>query len=272
MTIKGQCGFIFLNNVSADGVARVAAHELGHGIFSLRHTLSTKNTVTLPQGNTDNLMDYPSTSNSTTPTAMPGSGSGIPASRLNKYQWDYIHEPQTMLFAWAEEEEEGAMKIKLDSLPEGNYRICIRENMDNASKIDTIAFYLKTSICGEYEVKNISWLSQFSTEIKGRKCHWCSTWGECCDGGTPCDTCPKDKKSKCCYETCKDSTLKTACDSCNNKKICDKSKCKTNNCCYETCLAMIEKLGLIIPDQIEPPIPGQTEPGIPDEIEPLILG
>jgi len=86
MTIKGQCGFIFLNNVSADGVARVATHELGHGIFSLRHTLSTKNTVTLPQGNTDNLMDYPSTSNSTTPTAMPGSGSGIPASRLNKYQ------------------------------------------------------------------------------------------------------------------------------------------------------------------------------------------
>jgi len=149
-----------------------------------------------------------------------------------------------MLFAWAEEEEEGAMKIKLDSLPEGNYRICIRENMDNASKIDTIAFYLKTSICGEYEVKNISWLSQFSTEIKGRKCHWCSTWGECCDGGTPCDTCPKDKKSKCCYETCKDSTLKTACDSCNNEKICDKSKCKTNNCCYETCLAMIEKSGL----------------------------
>ena len=46
------------------------------------------------------------------------------------------------------------------------------------------------------------------------------------------------------YETCKDSTLKTACDSCNNKKICDKSKCKTNNCCYETCLAMIEKSGL----------------------------
>jgi len=102
-----------------------------------------------------------------------------------------------MLFAWAEEEEEGAMKIKLDSLPEGNYRICIRENMDNASKIDTISFYLKTSICGEYEVKNISWLSQFSTEIKGRKCHWCSTWSEYCDGGTPCDTCPKDKKSKC---------------------------------------------------------------------------
>ena len=29
---------------------------------------------------------------------------------LYKYQWDYIHDPQTMLFAWAEEEEEGAAK------------------------------------------------------------------------------------------------------------------------------------------------------------------
>jgi|GEM_PF-6964502 len=35
--------------------------------------------------------------------------SGTQATKLYKYQWDYIHDPQTMLFAWAEEEEEGAM-------------------------------------------------------------------------------------------------------------------------------------------------------------------
>ena len=29
---------------------------------------------------------------------------------LWKYQWDLIHDPQTMLFAWAQEEEEGALK------------------------------------------------------------------------------------------------------------------------------------------------------------------
>jgi len=34
------------------------------------------------------------------------------ATRLYKYQWDYIHDPQTILFAWAEEEEEGAAKSK----------------------------------------------------------------------------------------------------------------------------------------------------------------
>jgi GH24 family phage-related lysozyme (muramidase) len=91
MPINGQCGFIFLNNVSAEGVARVAAHELGHGVFRLYHTFSSDNRYVLPEGTTDNLMDYNG------------------GTALYKYQWDYIHDPQTMLFAWAEEEEEGAM-------------------------------------------------------------------------------------------------------------------------------------------------------------------
>jgi len=91
MPINGQCGFIFLNNVSAEGVARVAAHELGHGVFRLYHTFSSDNRYILPEGTTDNLMDYNG------------------GTALYKYQWDYIHDPQTMLFAWAEEEEEGAI-------------------------------------------------------------------------------------------------------------------------------------------------------------------
>ena len=90
MPINGQCGFIFLNNVSTERVARVAAHELGHGVFRLYHTFSSDNRYILPEGTTDNLMDYNG------------------GTALYKYQWDYIHDPQTMLFAWAEEEEEGA--------------------------------------------------------------------------------------------------------------------------------------------------------------------
>jgi hypothetical protein len=91
MPINGQCGFVFLNNVSPEGVARVAAHELGHGVFRLYHTFSSDNRYILPEGTTDNLMDYNG------------------GTALYKYQWDYIHDPQTMLFAWGEEEEEGAM-------------------------------------------------------------------------------------------------------------------------------------------------------------------
>jgi len=49
-----------LNNVSADGVARVAAHELGHGVFRLYHTFSSDNRYVLPEGTPDNLLDYSS--------------------------------------------------------------------------------------------------------------------------------------------------------------------------------------------------------------------
>jgi len=67
-----MCGFVFLNNVSADGVARIAAHELGHGAFRLYHTFSSDNRYILPEGTTDNLMDYNG------------------GTALYKYQWDYI--------------------------------------------------------------------------------------------------------------------------------------------------------------------------------------
>ncbi len=70
--------------------AHTVAHELGHGAFALRHTFSEKNAVSLPQGKTDNLMDY-------------AKGNG-----LFKYQWDLIHDPQRPLFAWTEDMEEGA--------------------------------------------------------------------------------------------------------------------------------------------------------------------
>jgi hypothetical protein len=103
MPINGQCGFVFLNNVSAEGVARVAAHELGHGAFRLYHTFSSDNRYILPEGTTDNLMDYNG------------------GTALYKYQWDYIHDPQTLLFAWAEEEEEGAMITRRSATDEIPY-------------------------------------------------------------------------------------------------------------------------------------------------------
>jgi len=68
---------------------------LGHGAFALRHTFSEKNLVSLPQGKTDNLMDY-------------AKGNG-----LLKYQWDLIHDPQRPLFAWTEEMVEGASILNL---------------------------------------------------------------------------------------------------------------------------------------------------------------
>ncbi len=45
-------------------------------------------------------MDYPSTGS--------GLASTTEATRLNKYQWDLIHNPQRVWFSWLEEEKEGA--------------------------------------------------------------------------------------------------------------------------------------------------------------------
>jgi len=81
--------------------------------------------VTLTQGTTDNLMDY---SSNTTATA------------LYKYQWDYIHDPQTMLFAWAEEEEEGAMGILCFNQLESIVEKIRKANIDKKAEIELQLF------------------------------------------------------------------------------------------------------------------------------------
>ncbi|MEJ5266167.1 MAG: hypothetical protein WHT29_12710, partial [Bacteroidales bacterium] len=96
MPFNKQFGFVF---VQATGSAttmlsRTIAHEVAHGLFTLRHTFSNENTYILPQGTTDNLMDY----------------SGQEGTALYKYQWDLIHNPQRVWFAWLKDEEEGAIK------------------------------------------------------------------------------------------------------------------------------------------------------------------
>jgi hypothetical protein len=65
-------GYIFTQTQGKD-LAKVIAHELGHGAFNLGHPFAEFKNVA--KGSTDNLMDY---------------GGGI---MLNKYQWDQIHQP-----------------------------------------------------------------------------------------------------------------------------------------------------------------------------------
>jgi hypothetical protein len=93
-------------------------------------------------------------------------------------------------------------------------------------------------------VVNVRWISQFSPEINGRKCHWCGSGGTCCNGGTPCATCPNNSTKQCCLTACADSLQNSACDSCTNQTICDARLCKTNNCCFQAALAMIEQFGV----------------------------
>ncbi len=97
MPYKGQYAFIFGYTTGAeDDYQHTIAHEVGHGPFRLRHTFSNENPFKQNREETNNLMDY----------------SGPNATVLHKYQWDLIHKPETMLFAWLEDEGEGESLLK----------------------------------------------------------------------------------------------------------------------------------------------------------------
>ena len=88
MPRKRQAGFIFTKpHGSNEQLLQTIAHELGHGAFRLEHTFGKY--PALIQGTTDNLMDYNR------------------GTRLNKYQWEYMHNPVAVLGLF-EGDEEGA--------------------------------------------------------------------------------------------------------------------------------------------------------------------
>lgn len=87
MPRKRQAGFIFVDAHNGQDIVLTMAHELGHGAFHLKHTFSE---YSLSQGVTENLMDYPA------------------KTRLDKWQWDKIHNPEAVLGLF-EDDEEGAL-------------------------------------------------------------------------------------------------------------------------------------------------------------------
>jgi hypothetical protein len=86
-----QFGYLFKDNFNGDDIYLAAAHELGHGIFSLKHTFD--DSYKIPQSTTDNLMDYSN------------------GSRLAKWQWDLVNDPGVIIRVF--EKDEDAMKNQI---------------------------------------------------------------------------------------------------------------------------------------------------------------
>ncbi len=87
MPRRKQAGFIFVENFGDQNEAvKVIAHELGHGAFGLKHTWDIYSS--LPANSTDNIMDIK-------PAGL----------TLNKFQWDLIHDPVTVIGLFEEDEE-----------------------------------------------------------------------------------------------------------------------------------------------------------------------
>ncbi|MDL2252116.1 hypothetical protein LJC12_04625, partial [Odoribacter sp. OttesenSCG-928-J03] len=93
-----QFGYLYRKYISSDKLGIDAAHELGHGRFSLEHPFDRS--WGLPQGATDNLMDY------------------TDGRHLAKWQWDIIHDPGVVVRVF--ERNEDGMKIDISALSEGN--------------------------------------------------------------------------------------------------------------------------------------------------------
>jgi len=113
MPLNGQFGYITGYTAARQAeYYRTIAHEIAHvsdllsparnaaggyksqsrvlgSTFNLRHTFSRENRYVLSEGTTDNLLDYNG------------------GTALYKYQWDLIHDPEKIWFAWLEEEGEG---------------------------------------------------------------------------------------------------------------------------------------------------------------------
>jgi hypothetical protein len=150
MPLTGHFGFIFTQpNNNEQKITRTIAHELSHGAFNLWHTFSSNNMFIASQGATHNLMDY--TNN--------------PADKdLIKYQWDYIHDPESIWFAWSEDESESEMvsipdlllEIRNANLTNNNYyeitkdvcpHVCYENIKLGSYKLD----YLQINCTNEFE-------------------------------------------------------------------------------------------------------------------------
>ncbi|MDR1203606.1 MAG: hypothetical protein LBL58_18515, partial [Tannerellaceae bacterium] len=116
MPLQRQAGFIYdlPNN-------ELIAHELAHGAFNLRHTFSSEE-FAAAQGTTDNLMDYKGN------------------SELWRHQWKKIQDPERILLAFLEDEEEGEAPKKIQGTPIA----VIKDTIMKANKILILSDTTKT--------------------------------------------------------------------------------------------------------------------------------
>ncbi len=143
MPLKHTFGFVYNNGMSENERKHTIAHEVGHGPFRLRHTFSSENEYRQSTGSSDNLMDYDEIA------------SGVPAlekDQLIKYQWDLIHDPETMLFSGLESEEEGESQFWSDQVCTQKFIEQFRWAYTNNKKL-------------EYQADGYPWFGHFANNI-----------------------------------------------------------------------------------------------------------
>ena len=90
MPRKSRFGYLFSND--GEQLSKTIAHELGHGLFTLRHTFDSEYAGKKSQGTSPNLMDY------------------AEGTALAAFQWNVMASPA--IFTAADKAEEGQIRFK----------------------------------------------------------------------------------------------------------------------------------------------------------------
>ena len=90
MPRKSRFGYLFSND--GEALSKTIAHELGHGLFTLRHTFDSEYAGKKSQGTSPNLMDY------------------AEGTALAAFQWNVMASPA--VFTAADKAEEGQIRFK----------------------------------------------------------------------------------------------------------------------------------------------------------------
>jgi hypothetical protein len=132
-----QFGYMFTQGfATADELYTGVAHELGHGMFSLKHPFD--NDYKMPVLSTDNLMDYND------------------GTHIAKWQWDLIHDPGVIVRVFERDKDaEINRTIHLALTPDGNLMddFYLLEN-GKENKINTVALYVTN---GQYTIDEIKY-------------------------------------------------------------------------------------------------------------------
>ena len=90
MPRKSRFGYLFSND--GEALSKTIAHELGHGLFTLRHTFDSEYAGKKSQDTSSNLMDY------------------AEGTSLAAFQWNVMASPA--IFTAADKAEEGEIRLK----------------------------------------------------------------------------------------------------------------------------------------------------------------
>lgn len=143
MPFQQRYGFLTVgDDESKENFIRTAAHELGHGAFNLRHPFSNRVRNPLPEGSTDNLMDYNN------------------GEHLFAYQWELVDDPKFTL-TWFMSEDEAAQSTAFDDYLKNKLNE-LSENSDH--KVLGFAFCEK---CREKEALEIKIKANQSLSVSG---------------------------------------------------------------------------------------------------------